>query len=309
MDEKAKGLIAALSANIIWGFVSIAFRYLKDYPADLILSYRIAIAFIASWIFILIFKRKQLSCDFKRVQFNTDMPRAKFWILLTFSGIFITLNWFAFIYVVNNINIKSAAFAYMICPLITALGGFIILKEKLSRLKFIALAIAAFSIIILAIGSYGSVLWSVLIASFYGSFVILQRVIKNFDRMNMLGLQLLIGLLLVMPLFIFHTQPIPLKLSFWVVIAVVGIIFTLIPLLLSLYAVGNLPSSTVGIILYINPIVAFCIAFFYFHESVKASQVFSYLLLAFALLIFNWSILMDHVFSRIKSKPADDSIS
>ncbi|MEO6728473.1 MAG: EamA family transporter [Candidatus Dojkabacteria bacterium] len=305
MSGKVKGLIAALSANIIWGFVSIAFRFLKDYPADIILSYRIVIAFFISWFFIISFKRKSLLSDLEEVSSNKDMPKIKFWMLLIFSGIFITLNWFAFIYVINNVNLKSAAFAYMICPLITAVGGFIVLKEELTKQKFVALIIAAVSIVILATGSLSDVLWSALIALFYASFVILQRIIKNFDRLNMLGFQLLVGLLFVIPLFVFHPHTIPLNLNFWIAIFIVGIIFTLIPLLLSLYALGNLPSSTVGILIYINPIVAFCIAFFYFHESIKLSQIFSYILLAFAVLIFNWKILSDNLFKNFKKKNVD----
>ena len=71
-------------------------------------------------------------------------------------------------------SLKSAAFAYMVCPLITALGGFLILKEKLSSRKFIAIGIAALSIIILAWGSAPDVSWSVFIASFYAFYLIVQ---------------------------------------------------------------------------------------------------------------------------------------
>nr|MBC7612302.1 EamA family transporter [Pseudopedobacter sp.] len=296
MTNKSKGLIAALSANVIWGFVSIAFRFLQKYPTDLILFYRIVIACFITCLSISIFKRKQLKQDLKNVKLNRDMPKMKFWLLLILSAIGITLNWFAFIYVVNNINIKSAAFAYMICPLITALGGFVLLKEELSKLKFFALGLAAISIILLASGFLGSVIWSGLIALFYATFVLIQRILKNFDRLNMLGFQLLIGLILVSPLFFFHPQNIPTDLSFWLVIVLVGILFTLIPLLLSLYAVGHLPSSTVGIMLYVNPIVAFTVAFFYFHEPIVFKQIVAYSLLILAVIIFNWKIISKSYF-------------
>lgn len=300
MTDKSKGLIAALSANVIWGFVSLAFRALINYQTELILVYRIIIAFFITWIFILIYKRKQLIKDLSRIRFNIDMPKAKFWFLLILSGIGITGNWFAFIYVVNHINIKSAAFAYMICPLITALGGFILLKEELSRLKFIALALAAISITILASEFFGNVLWSALIASLYATFVLLQRVLKNINRLNMLGFQLLIGFILVIPLMVVHPQVIPSNISFWIVIFIVGILFTLIPLLLSLFTLGKLPSSTVGILLYINPIVAFSIAFFYFHEPIVFTQFLAYALLVVVVIVFNWKILKEAFHKKIK---------
>ena len=308
MNKKVAGLIAALSANIIWGFFSIALRFLKNYPVDQILYYRIFVSFIICWLVIVAVNRKQLKSDFLELKGNNDIPKPKLWGLIILSGVLITLNWFAFIYVVNHVNLKSAAFVYMVCPLITALGGFLILKEELSRLKLISLAIAVISILILATGSFTDVMWSIITASFYAFFLIIQRIIKSINKLNMLGFQLLIALVIVLPLFFINPQPIPLDISFWVDIIIIAVFFTLLPLLLSLFALKSLPSSTVGIIIYINPIVAFGVAFFYFHETIKLNQLFAYCLLAIAVVIFNWKILLENFLKIVKSKPQIDII-
>ena len=309
MNKKASGLLAAMSANIIWGFFSIALRFLKDYSVDQILYYRIFASFIICWLVIAVFKRKQLINDFKQIEINREIPKFKFWFLMIFSGVLITLNWFTFIYVVNNVNLKSAAFAYMVCPLITALAGFIILKEELSKIKFVAIAIAIISIIILATGSLTDVLWSVITAAFYAFYLIIQRVIKNVDKLNMLGFHLIISLIIVIPLFLFSSQPVPVHASFWINIVIIAVLFTLVPLLLSLYALNSLPSSTVGIIIYVNPIVAFGVAFFYFHETIKLNQLFAYLLLAIAVVIFNWKIIMDNWLKLLNRKQEINIVS
>jgi chloramphenicol-sensitive protein RarD len=309
MSKRLVGLLAALGANIIWGFFSIALRFLKDYSVDQILYYRIFVSFIICWIVIFLFNRKQLKADILQLRGDNDIPKLKLWFLIILSGVLITLNWFTFIYVVNNVNLKSGAFAYMVCPLITALGGFLILKEELSRLKLIAIAIAIISIIILATGSFTDVMWSVITAAFYAFFLVIQRIIKTISKLNMLGFQLLIALFLILPLFFINLKPIPLNLSFWVDIVIIAIFFTLLPLLLSLFALNSLPSSTVGIIIYVNPIVAFGVAFFYFHETIKANQLFAYGLLAIAVVIFNWKILKENIFKILKSKPEIDIIS
>lgn len=301
MSSKGKGLIAALTANIVWGFFSIALRYLKDYSVEQILYYRIFASFIICWLVILAFQRKELKSDIKELKQSTDLPQSKLWFLMLLSGVLITLNWFAFIYVVNFVNLKSAAFTYMVCPLITALGGFLILKEQLTKLKLIAMIIALISIVILATGSLTDVLWSVITASFYASFLIIQRIIKNINKLNMLGFQLILATIFVIPLYLINPLPIPTDFYFWVDIIVIAVVFTLIPLLLSLYAVKSLPSSTVGIIIYINPIVAFAVAFFYFHESIKLNQLFAYSLLAGAVIVFNWKIINDSFF-KIKNR-------
>jgi len=309
MNKKASGLLAAMSANIIWGFFSIALRFLKDYSVDQILYYRIFASFIICWLVIAVFKRKQLINDFKQIEINREIPKFKFWFLMIFSGVLITLNWFTFIYMVNNVNLKSAAFAYMVCPLITALAGFIILKEELSKIKFVAIAIAIISIIILATGSLTDVLWSVITAAFYAFYLIIQRVIKNVDKLNMLGFHLIISLIIVIPLFLFSSQPVPVHASFWINIVIIAVLFTLVPLLLSLYALNSLPSSTVGIIIYVNPIVAFGVAFFYFHETIKLNQLFAYLLLAIAVVIFNWKIIMDNWLKLLNRKQEINIVS
>ena len=309
MSKRVVGLLAALGANIIWGFFSIALRFLKDYSVDQILYYRIFASFIICWIVIFLFNRKQLKSDFLQLRGDNEIPRLKLWFLIVLSGVLITLNWFTFIYVVNNVNLKSGAFAYMVCPLITALGGFLILKEELSRLKLVAIAIAIISIITLATGSFTDVLWSVVTASFYAFFLVIQRIIKNISKLNMLGFQLLIALFLILPLFFINLKPIPLNISFWVDIVIIAVLFTLVPLLLSLFALNSLPSSTVGIIIYINPIVAFGVAFFYFNETIKANQLFAYSLLVVAVVIFNWKILKDNFFKILKRKQEINVIS
>ena len=306
MNKKVLGLLAALSANIIWGFFSIALRFLKDYSVDEILYYRIFVSFIICWVAILAFQRKQLKSDLLELKGRNEIPKFKLWGLILLSGILITLNWFSFIYVVNHVNLKSAAFAYMVCPLITALGGFLILKEELGRLKIIGLSIAIISILILATGSLTDVLWSVLTASFYAFFLIIQRIIKNINKLNMLGFQLIIAIVMVLPLFFMNVKPIPTDITFWMVMIIIAVAFTLLPLLLSMYALNSLPSSTVGIIIYINPVFAFGVAFFYFHESIQLNQVFAYALLLVAVVVFNWKMLLENFSKMIKTKSQID---
>ena len=179
----------------------------------------------------------------------------------------------------------------MVCPLITAMGGFLILKEHLTPIKLTAIAIALVSILILAQGSLRDVLWSVFIASLYAFYLIIQRVVNKVDKLNMLGVQLLISFLITFPLFIYHYTFFQTDTYFWINIVVISVVFTIIPLFLSLYALVGLPSSTLGIIIYLNPIVAFAVAFFYFDESVNTFQIYAYALLVAAVVIFNWSII------------------
>ena len=289
--NRFKYFAAALSSVAIWGFFAIPLRNLKHYPSEEILHYRIFTSLLITWVVIFLFKRKKLRNDIAYIKGESPGNRKRIYWLTFIAGILITGNWYSYIYAVNNVSLTSAAFAYMVCPLITATGGFLILKEHLTSIKLVAIGIALISILILATGSLQEVLWSVFIASLYAFYLIIQRVIKNVDKLNMLGIQLIISLILMFPLFIYNYTSFPTSLYFWINIIVISVVFTIIPLFLSLYALIGMPSSTLGIIIYLNPVIAFAVAFLYFNESISRYQIYAYSLLVAAVVIFNWNLI------------------
>ena len=293
MKSKSRYLLAAFLSVAIWGFFSIPLRNLKAYPSQEILYYRIFTSLIVIWTAILLFRRDKLKQDIQ--YYKLALPKEKKVIIYQIIGatILLTLNWWTFIYAVNNVSLKAAAFAYMVCPLITAFGGFLILKEELSKLKLIALAVALSSIIMLATGSFIEVLWSVVIAALYAFYLIIQRKMQHLDKLNVLALQITLAVILMLPFYIYHHQGFPTEGWFWSHIIIIAVLFTVIPLFLSLYALIGIPSSTLGIIIYLNPIIAFTVAVLYFDEQISVHQLLAYLLLLFAVFLFNWNLIKD----------------
>jgi chloramphenicol-sensitive protein RarD len=283
--------MAAFLSVAIWGFFSIPLRNLKAFPSTEILYYRIFTSLVVIWLAILLFRLKVLRQDI--AYFKAALPREKKIIIYQVLGatVLLTLNWYTFIYAVNNISLKSAAFAYMVCPLITAFGGFLILKEALSKEKLISLGVALLSIVMLATGSFIDVLWSVIIAALYGFYLIIQRKMQHLDKLNVLALQISISVLFMLPFYLYHHEAIPTGTWFWGNIVVIAVVFTVIPLFLSLYALIGIPSSTLGIIIYLNPIIAFTVAVLYFDEHITLHQLLAYLLLLFAVFLFNWKLI------------------
>ncbi|KQB99330.1 EamA family transporter [Pedobacter sp. Hv1] len=293
MKSKSRYLLAAFLSVAIWGFFSIPLRNLKAFPSEEILYYRIFTSLIVIWIAILLFRRKYLKQDIQ--YFKAALPKEKKIIIWQIIGatVLLTLNWYTFIYAVNNVSLKSAAFAYMVCPLITAFGGFLILKEELSKIKLLSLAVALLSIVMLATGSFKEVLWSVIIAALYAFYLIIQRKMQHLDKLNVLALQITLAVVIMLPFYIAHHAGFPTGMWFWGHIVAIAVVFTIIPLFLSLYALIGIPSSTLGIIIYVNPIIAFAVAVLYFNEHISANQLLAYLLLLFAVFLFNWNLIKD----------------
>ncbi len=270
---------------------AIPLRNLREYSSEQILSHRTFISLVLTWGFILLFRKKQIRADVAYLKSESSASRKKILWLVLSGGLLLAINWLAFIYVVNHVNLKSAAFAYMVCPLITAVGGFFILKERLSRLKLMAFGVALMSILISAQGSLIDVLWSVFIAASFALYLIVQRVIVKLNKINLLGVQLAVISLLVLPVFLCQPQLFPIELHFWVNVFVISLLFTVIPLLLSSYSLIGLPSSTFGIIIYLNPIIAFATAFLYFDEGIRKEQLYAYSLLFASVIVFNWDVI------------------
>ncbi|NRF38647.1 EamA family transporter [Pedobacter foliorum] len=288
-----KYFFAGILSFAIWGFFSIPLRNLKEFPSEEILYYRIFTSLVFIWIAIFLFRRKYLKKDIAYLSSITGKEKRKIALQVVGSTMLLTSNWYTYIYAVNNVSLQSAAFAYMVCPLITAFGGFVLLKEELSRLKLISLGIALFSIILLASGSFVEVAWSVVIATLYAFYLILQRKMQNLDKLNVLATQIGFAVLLMLPFYISKHESFPSDLWFWGNITVVAVVFTIIPLFLSLYALIGIPSSTLGIIIYINPLIAFAVAIFYFDEHIDSHKLSAYLLLLVSVIVFNWGIIKD----------------
>ena len=255
--------------------------------------YRIFTSLVFIWVAILLFRRKQLKEDLSYLSSVDAKQKRNILFQLIGSTLLLTSNWYTYIYAVNHVSLQSAAFAYMVCPLITAFGGFLILKESLTKLKLISLGIALLSILLLATGSFIDVLWSVIIASLYAFYLIIQRKMQHLDKLNVLAVQIGMAVLLMLPFYLLKHQGVPEDFWFWGNITVIAVFFTIIPLFMSLYALIGIPSSTLGIIIYINPIIAFAVAIFYFGEHVDAHKLFAYLLLLISVVVFNWSIIKD----------------
>ena len=56
---------------------------------------------------------------------------------------------------------------------------------------------------------------------------------------------------------------------------------------MNLYALQGVNSSTMGILLYINPLMNFVIALFYFHEPINKLQLIAYSLILLSVIVFN----------------------
>jgi len=282
-----KHYAAAISAFIIWGFFSIPLRALKEFSAGEILYFRILFSALVLLVIVLGFKKKDIRKDLATFNELSKSNKREVIGLTLAGGALLTVNWLTFIYIVNNINIKTASFSYLICPVITAVLGYVLIKEKLSKLQWSAVALCAISCILMGINSALELGYSFLTAFTYALYLISQRRNQGFDRMIILGIQVLFAFLI---LNLFYSQlitAVPTSMEFYAIITGIAIFFTVFPLFLNLFALNKINSATIGILMYLNPLLNFTVAIVIFKETISSIQIFGYLIIVVALIMFN----------------------
>lgn len=283
-----KHYAAAISAFVVWGFFALPLRALNQYTAGEILYFRIAIAALLLVVLVFIFRKAALKEDIVRIKTLTPRDRNRF-ITLTLAGaLLLIVNWLVFIYVINAINIKTASFSYFICPVLTAVLGNYILKEKLTPLQWTAVTLCVISCVLLGFNSVAELGYSFAVALSYALYLISQRRNKGFDRLIVLAVQMVFAFIVLTCVYAFLVEAAPSTIYFYGMITLVAGVFTVLPLFLNLFALNGINSTTVGILLYINPLMNFTIAFLVFGETTTLLQAIGYLIILVALVLFNY---------------------
>ncbi|WP_221390545.1 EamA family transporter [Dyadobacter sp. NIV53] len=279
-------LIAFLSF-VMWGFFSLALKPLHHYPSLDILFYRVFLCAVIM-VFISLFLRiKVLKENIAILKAMSAQQRNRIIGLTLGGGVLLTANWFFFIYVMNHISVKAASFAYLVCPILTTVIAFFVLHEKLSKWQWTAVLLSVVSCILLSFNNVADVAYSMIVAASYALYLVSQRKNMGLDKFLVLTVQILFSALILLPFYPSYSAALPDDSTFYWYILLIAVVFTIVPLYMNLYALQGVTSSTMGIMLYINPLMNFAIALFYFHETINSFQIIAYSLILISIVIFN----------------------
>lgn len=288
-----------MSAFIIWGLFSLVLKPLSAYSSVDILLYRMCLASVFILFFSLVVRWKITRKNIELFRSFTKKERLNIVFINLLSAALLALNWFLFIYVMNNISVNATSLAYLICPILTTVLAFLFLKDNLSRKQRVAIGISAISCLVLSVGHLMDLVYSSTIALSYAIYLILQKKNYKLDRFFTLTGQVVFGSLLLSPLF-FAGQESGIEKSnlFYVLVVVIAIVFTIIPMYLNVYALIKLNSSVAGIFINLNPILSFILAIWYFDEKVTTVQGICYGLIFLCVLLFNLDALQGNLKRR-----------
>lgn len=285
--KNPKHYLAAVIAFTIWGFFSLGLKPLQSYPSLDILFYRVFTCVVIILGINLIFRQSVIKETVTTIKLMPKPQRHKLLAAIVISGLLLTANWYLFIYVMNHVSVKTAAFAYLVCPIITTIFAFILLKEKISGLQWVAVLLSVAGCALLSMGNYMDLFYSLIVASSYALYLIIQKKMPPIDKFLVLTVQMLITAVIILPFYPTMSGPVPQNPVFYIYILIIAVLFTIIPLFLNLFALKKIKSSTVGILIYINPIIGFFLSALYYKEQVTVLQIVSYSLIIVSIIVFN----------------------
>lgn len=266
--ESRKGVWLGVSAYVFWGFSPLFWNLVDDIEVTRLLGHRIlwSIPVLAA----------AIAIQRRWTELWTAVRSGRVILLSFATAALIAINWGVWLWAVTHDQIVEGSLGYFLGPLVSVLLGVVVLGERLRRLQWLAVGIAAFGVLGMAL-SVGSLPWvSVFLAFSFATYGLVKKRPEIPAPLISLSGELIVvaipaAILLGMsqqgegPVF---TDSLPVALFFIATGAV-----TVIPLLLFAAAAKRVPLSMVGVLQFITPSMHFVIGVWVFGEELSNGRL------------------------------------
>jgi chloramphenicol-sensitive protein RarD len=284
-EDSPKGLVLAISAYLLWGFLPIYMKALSDVPVLEVLAHRVIWSVpVAGAILIWLGRTSDLRAALRS-------PRMIGMAALTAA--LISVNWAIYVWSIQSGQALEAALGYYINPLFSVFLGAVLLKERLSRAQWAAIALAALAVLVLTYEAGRVPFVALGLTVSWGIYAYLKKRLPLGPNQGfMLEVLILSPLALGWVMWIaargemvFLTDT-----SVTVLMLLAGVV-TAVPLMLYANGAKLLRLSTIGILQYIAPTMIFLTAVFVFGEPFGTARAIAFPMIWAALVIYTGSML------------------
>ncbi len=277
---KSAGLLYGLGAYVSWGLFPAFFPLLKPAGAFEVLAHRIVwtLAFMA----VVVVASRRLT-DLRHIERRT-------WVLLACASALISVNWVIYIYAVNNGHVVDAALGYFINPLVSVALGVLLFRERLNRAQSVALVIAVVAVVVLGVEVGTPPVIALGLALSFGLYGAVKKVVATDPRVSVgieagLAAPFALGYLAVLGMSGHATFAA--NGPWHVVLMVVSGPVTAIPLLLFAAAAQRLPLVTLGLLMYLTPVMQMTWGVVVGHEPMPPARWLGFAMIWVALAVFS----------------------
>ncbi len=298
-QRSRQGVLLAIGAYTMWGIAPIYFKSIAEVSPLEILSHRVI------WSFFLLAALLHFGRHWRSVR-DIIKNKTKMMFLVS-TAILVGANWLIFIWAVNSNHMLDASLGYYINPLINVLLGMVFLGERLRKLQWFAVVLAACGVLVQLI-VFGSVpVVAIALAMSFGFYGLLRKKVSVEAQTG-----LFIETLVMLPaaaiyLLFIASSPTsnmldnPMQLNTLLIAA--GVITTL-PLLCFTGAATRLKLSTLGFFQYIGLSLMFLLAVLIYGEPFTSDKAITFAFIWGALVVFSFDGLRKNRKSRKAAQAA-----
>jgi chloramphenicol-sensitive protein RarD len=282
VDERRTGVAAGLAAYLLWGLFPLYFPLLEPAGGLEIVAHRVAWSLLFIGVLLTVLRGwSQVRAAF------TDRRTL---LVLTGAAVLIVVNWLVFVFAVNSGHVVESSLGYFINPLVSVLLGVVVFRERLRRLQWVAVALAALAVVVLTV-DYGHPPWIALaLAGSFGLYGLMKKLVRVEAAP---GLFVETALVFVPALVVIVVLEVQGSAAFGhegvgnaLLLASAGVA-TAVPLLLFAAAARRVPLSTVGLLQYVNPLIQLAIGVFVLGEPMPPARLVGFAIVWLALIVFS----------------------
>ena len=210
-------------------------------------------------------------------------------LTLLASASLVAVNWFLYVWAINNGHVYAASLGYYVLPLLMMLLGLVVLGEKLSPLQWAAVALAAAGVAAGAAGALTTLWISFSLALTFGLYGLLRKTVNAGSLAGLTVESLILAPLALATVWWFggsamtHGPLVAAAVAF-------GGPMTAVPLIMFAFAARRLPYTVMGFLQFTSPTIVFLLGLLVFHESLNRAQLACFVTIWFAAALFVWDI-------------------
>ena len=276
------GLLITAGSFVLWGVVPLYWHLLLVVPSLQIIAHRVvwSALMVIGW---LVYSR---GLGWWREAF----ARPRVWWMLALSALLIGFNWGLYIWAVNSGHVVETSLGYFINPLVNVVFGVALLKERLNRAQWTAVALAGASVLWLTVQQGGPPWIALGLAIPFALYGLIRKLVA-IEAAPGLAVESAYLFLPALALLLWgEAQGQGQFLDGWGwridLLLVFGGAITAVPMIGFAYGVRRVPLSIVGLLQYIAPSLQLLIGVFVFGEAFGSARAVGFAGIWAALAIF-----------------------
>lgn len=277
-----KGVLSALTAFLIWGLFPLYFKQLAQVPPEQVLAHRVVWSLVLVMAVLAWQGRWRWLAEAGRNLAQTGRMAA--------AAVLLALNWWVYVWSVINGHVVEASLGYFLNPLVNVLLGYAVLGERLRRVQWAAVALAAAGAAILT-WQTGRVPWIALVlAASFGLYGLLrkQAPLGPLEGLGFETLVLAAPAVLAMAWWTWQGSAAFPAADFATNAWLVGTgPITAVTLLFFAAGARALPLATLGFLQYLTPTLQFALGVWVFQEPFGLEKLLGFAVIWIALAIYS----------------------